>query len=152
MRPADDLPRDVAGLVPHRPPLCLLQRLLEAEGGQGCAEAWVAADSPLVDRDGVLDEAALVEMMAQACAAVRGSEARRRGEAPRQGYLVGASAVRIAGRARSGDHLQVRVRPVNAFGDFLVVDGEVRRGGDLLACGRLNLWLAPPEPPGALSA
>lgn len=140
------LPQPADGLVPHRPPLQLVHRLLEASGGIGCVEARVEAGSPFVDGRGRLVEPALLELMAQACAAVRGWEERRRGAAPRQGFLVGASGVRILGSAQVGDRLLVRVRQVSAFEDFVAVEGEVWHGERQLAAGHLNLWLEPPGP------
>jgi predicted hotdog family 3-hydroxylacyl-ACP dehydratase len=145
----ETLPQPVDRLVPHRPPLRLVHRLLEAAGGIGCAEAQVEAGSPFVDRHGRLTEPALLELIAQTCAAVRGWEGRTRGAAPRQGFLVGASGVRILGTARAGDRLLVRVRQESAFEDFFVVDGEVWHGEHRLAAGRLNLWVEPDALPGA---
>jgi len=81
-----DIP--VSELVPHDPPMVLLDRILAFEESTLVAEVIIRADSMFCDGDGVPGWVGL-EYMAQAVAAHAGLQARKRGEPPAIGYLLG---------------------------------------------------------------
>jgi 3-hydroxyacyl-[acyl-carrier-protein] dehydratase len=143
---APALPMPADRIIPHRPPMRLVETLLSYESGSGEAEACFPPDSFLAGRDGKIDEAALIELIAQAYAAVKGYDDLSRGKPPGKGFLVGMRRLRIEGEARAGDRLRISIRTVGAFDNFAIVEGAVTRGGKTVASGTLKLWLA--EPPG----
>jgi predicted hotdog family 3-hydroxylacyl-ACP dehydratase len=103
----------IAELLPHRPPMILLDRLLLH--GPGFLEAGVCIrpDSPFV-RDGHVPAWVGVEYMAQACACFAGMEARARGEAARVGFLLGTREYRTAVVGFDvGATLRVRACPIH---------------------------------------
>lgn len=128
-------------LIPHRPPMRLVETLLACEEDSGVTESRPAAGSLFADAAGALDGAALVELIAQSSAAVRGFRDLVNGRAPGVGLLVGIRDLRITGRAFAGDRLRTTVRMVAAFDGFAVVFGVVTRGGDAIASGTLTLRL-----------
>jgi len=81
-----DIP--VSELVPHDPPMVLLDRVLVFEESTLVAEVMIRTDSMFCDGDGVPGWVGL-EYMAQAIAAHAGLQARQRGEPPSIGYLLG---------------------------------------------------------------
>lgn len=81
--------RELEALLPHRPPLLLLERLVEGDPGHAVAEARVRAGDPLVEAGRGLPAWALVEVFAQAAALIGGLAARARGETVAQGFLLG---------------------------------------------------------------
>ncbi len=135
------LPAPAEDLVPHRLPLRLVDRVLTVAETSGTADAVVRPDGPLTRRDGTLDPVALVELIAQSYAAVRGYQDRAAGLPIRQGFLVGVRAVRFGAPARVGDRLVVTVSTAGQVEGFAVAEGVVRRGDEVLAEGSLNLWL-----------
>ena len=66
------LPVTVDMLLPHRLPMCLVDRLVEFDDNSGVVEACIGPDSLLVDKDGTLDRVVLIELIAQSYAAVKG--------------------------------------------------------------------------------
>lgn len=142
----NEIPRDAESLIPHRGPMCLVERLAECGDGAAVVEAVLRPDGALVDEGGRAEPAGLLELMAQACAAMRGYEDRAAQGSVRSGFLVGVRAFRVAAEARAGDRLQIRVRTVGTLEGFTVADAEVLRGGDLVATGTLKLWVTD-EPP-----
>jgi 3-hydroxyacyl-[acyl-carrier-protein] dehydratase len=66
------LPFPTERLVPHRPPLCLVKRLLEFSGQTGVVEAVIEPDNIFLNADGSLPPLAAIELIAQASAAVKG--------------------------------------------------------------------------------
>ena len=128
----------LAALVPHRPPMLLLNVLTRAaESGAECG-AQIAPDNLFLGPDGRLDRVALLELMAQCFAA--GSGAVRAKGAPGMGYLAGMRDVRIHGDAGAGDFLNIRARPEGGLGDITLVRGEVSCGSRLLAEGLFKIY------------
>lgn len=142
------LPMPAQALIPHRPPMRLVERLLSYADGIGVVEAQLPPECLLAAPDGGVDEAALVELLAQGYAAIKGYDDLLNGKEISRGYLVGVRKLRLTGRARAGERLLVHIRTVGSFEGFAVADGEVERDGYLLASGTLKLWIVGAEPSG----
>lgn len=135
------LPCDVDDLIPHGPSIRMVDRLITVGDSESTAEFTVPADSPFVDRDGRLDEATYIEMIAQAFAATHGYYLSPAEREAHQGLLIGVKDLVVSGQAKAGDRLTITVRRVARFGDFGVVDGEVHlANGQRLAMGQIKVW------------
>lgn len=105
----------IEALVPHRGPLCLLQRVVAWSPNKVRCQAEVRPDNPLLAPDGALPVWALVEVVAQAAAALRGLEtldaakgSTEAAQAP--GYLVAVRDARFDGPSIPvGEQLAVEV-------------------------------------------
>lgn len=131
--------QEIRAHLPHRPPLLLLDRILEREPGvRVVAEKLVTyGDSilqghfpgrPLVP--GVM----LVEMLAQAAAFL---EAEPLGDCPI--FLAQILDARFKASAFPGDRLEVSVKPEAGFGKLQRVEGSVRCEGRVLCTAKLLL-------------
>lgn len=78
----------VSDLLPHKPPMVLLDRVLAFAGTALAAEVQIRADSVLCESGGVPAWVG-IEYMAQAVAAHAGCQGRLRGRPPVIGYLLG---------------------------------------------------------------
>ena len=129
----------VRELVPQRPPMLLLGAVIARTEDTLTCTATVAADWLLVDADG-LPAAALLEVMAQAVAALHGLQGRARGEPVRVGLLLGARDLALhVPRVRVGAHLVVRATQVfgmDAIAEFVC---RVEADGACLAEGTLHV-------------
>jgi predicted hotdog family 3-hydroxylacyl-ACP dehydratase len=141
------LPCPASALVPHGPPMRLVETLLavrdggDAPGGEAAARvlpAW-----PFVDAAGALDPSALVELAAQAYAALAGWRRRRDGLPAGEGFLVGLKGVRFGRPVRAGEELTVRLTELGGFAGFQLVEAAVLCGPDTVCRGQLKLF-APP--------
>jgi 3-hydroxyacyl-[acyl-carrier-protein] dehydratase len=135
------LPMPAEAFIPHRLPMRLVDTLISWSGTTGVIEANPGPDCILVGADGNLDGAALVELLAQGYAAVKGYDDLSQGKEVSEGYLVGVRKLRILGQARAGEPLLVRIRTVGSFEGFAVAEGEVEREGEILASGTIKLWI-----------
>lgn len=133
-------PLPAQDLVPHRPPMLLIDQLVEGGDGGGTAEAVISSDHLFLDGDR-LHDAALLEVMAQAFAAVKGLEDRRQGKTPAMGFLVGAKRMRWYLPAWVGDRLTVRIKKVGETEGFTLAEGKVERRGELLAEGTIMVYV-----------
>ena len=135
------LPMDAEMLVPHRPPLCLVKRLLEFSGQTGIVESVIGPDNIFLKEDGTLPSLTLVELIAQASAAVKGYDDLSQGKEIKKGFLVDIREIRFMGGCFKGDTLHIKVEIIRTISGFSVIHGDVERDGDLLAAGTLKLWV-----------
>lgn len=92
--------------------------------------------------NGAVLETALAECVAQTVAAAQGERARRSGKKGTSvgGMLAAITDFRIQARAPAGKPLQIEVRELKRFGPMLLVSGEIRCDGRLIASGQLSLY------------
>jgi predicted hotdog family 3-hydroxylacyl-ACP dehydratase len=102
-----DIP--VRELLPHDPPMVLLDRAISFEDATLIAEVDVRADSILCQDDGVPGWVG-IEYMAQAVAAHAGCQARLEDKPPSIGYLLGTRSYKCSLAAFPiGETLQVHI-------------------------------------------
>ena len=135
------LPVSAETFIPHRPPMRLVDTLISCEGTSGLVETTISADCILADSNGTLDEAALVELLAQSYAVIKGYNDALHGKEISEGYLVGVRKMQIIGRAQVGETLLIRIRTVGSFEGFAVADGEIVRAEEIIASGSIKLWI-----------
>jgi len=128
-------------LLPHRAPMLWIGDLVR------CADTDASATAHFREGDfavvnGAVSEAALVECMAQTVAAAQGERARRSGKAGASvgGMLAAVTDFRVQGPAPIGKPLQIEIRELKRFGPMLLVSGEVKCEGQLIASGQLSLY------------
>ena len=130
-------------LVPHKPPMLLLDRVLAHEADSVTCAVTIAVGSPFVE-DGRVPAVIGIEYMAQSVAAYAGLLAYAQGRPPRIGFLLGCRELTLATDVfRVGDTLTVTARRTwgdRALGNFAC---RVERDGQLLASGTLNVYQGP---------
>lgn len=136
---------DAERLLPHRPPMVLVDSVERADA-EGCVARWtVPAGTPWVE-GGRLLRSAFVEVAAQTAALHAGLALEGSGLPARRGHLALVSGLRIHADARPGDVLRSSARRVTSFGMLTRVDCRIERVGDgaatLLAEGALTVALA----------
>jgi radical SAM protein with 4Fe4S-binding SPASM domain len=134
------LPLPAERLVPHQPPARLVVSLDAVAERSATVTARTDASSPHC-RDGRLTEAAHLEVMAQAAAALHGyrHQVRHDGVAQR-GMLVGARDLEIYRSVSAGETLAVSLYKEARLGAFGVIRAEVRCNGALVSKGELKTW------------
>jgi radical SAM protein with 4Fe4S-binding SPASM domain len=134
------LPADAAQLVPHKPPMLLIDRLLEVRERASLSEMTVLQEMVFVGKDGKLDEASYPEIMSQAIAAQEGFRRLGSRDPQQEGFLLGIKNIEILGSAKVGDVLRISMFKVAKYGDFGIIQGEVKRGDTVISRGELKVW------------
>jgi predicted hotdog family 3-hydroxylacyl-ACP dehydratase len=132
---------DVAGLVPHEPPMRLVERLEHVDGETAVVSACLPPDCLLAGPNGTLDPVLYPELVAQAYAAFKGYQLAASGAPAREGYLVGIRKLTVTAPVRCGELLHIAVATVGALDGFAVVDGTVSCNGTTVASARLKLYV-----------
>ena len=135
------LPIDAELLVPHRRPVCMIDRLVEYRDESGVVEALLRSDNLLVGEDGILDRIAYMELIAQAYAAFKGYRDLLHEKPVKKGFLVVVKHMECKRDAFLGDLLRIKVSTISEVGDFAIAEGTVTRGDEVLASGGLTLWI-----------
>lgn len=127
-------------LVPHQPPMRMIDALTAVGERTATVAATVTATNPFC-REGVLAEAAHLELMAQAAAALHGFRTQVRHDGtPHRGMLVGARDFEVCDVIRVGDVLNISLHKEASLGTFGVLQAEVRRGDTLVSHAELKTW------------
>jgi predicted hotdog family 3-hydroxylacyl-ACP dehydratase len=131
----------IVELVPHRPPMLLLDRVLSYDGERVVCETVLEAGSPFVEQ-GRVPAVVGIEYMAQAIAAGAGLSARDNGEtAARMGFLLGCRDLAIAVDSfQVGDRLTVEARRTWGEKELGRFACQVRRGDEVLVEGALTVY------------
>jgi 3-hydroxyacyl-[acyl-carrier-protein] dehydratase len=135
------LPMPAEAFIPHRLPMRLVDTLVSWSDTMGEIEANPGTDCILVGTDGALEEAALVELLAQGYATIKGYDDLLHDKEISEGYLVGVRKFRVTGKVQAGERLLVRIRTVGTFEGFAVAEGEIERAGEIVATGTIKLWI-----------
>jgi radical SAM protein with 4Fe4S-binding SPASM domain len=133
------LPLAVEGLVPHMPPMCIVDELLSVDEKTFTTRVKVSKDSIFVGEDGVLDEVVHLEILAQSMAAWKGFKNLKDKKAP-EGYLIGVKGLKISGAAKVGDTLSVSIHKVIEVTNVGVVKGKIFKGDELITSGEIKIW------------
>jgi predicted hotdog family 3-hydroxylacyl-ACP dehydratase len=131
-------------LLPHRPPMILLDWLVEWAPRRARCAVTLRPDSPFME-NGRVRAVVAVEYMAQAIAACAGMEARQEGRPPGAGFLVGARDLELAvDHLSAGDALEVEAEYLQGNEQLASFRCRVRRGGRPVAAAVINVYLRDP--------
>ena len=135
------LPVSAEKLVPHRPPMLLIDKLFQLTADEAVVEARISEGNLLAEETGRVDPIVTLEIMAQAYAAAKGYRDLVSGMAFAKGFLVGARKFIASEALHVGDVLRISVKTVASIGGFAVAEAVVARAGCQIAAATLKLWV-----------
>ena len=130
---------DPTAVIPHRPPILCLDRIVETGPEHAVTERVVRQGSD-VD-GGALWEEALVEGLAQTAAVLNALADREQGRRSGKGMLVGVRKFDVNRRARLGERILFRVELIRRITPLTLMRGEARCGDEILARGELKFYV-----------
>ncbi len=133
-------PQAFRKLIPHRPPMVLIDEVDEWGAERIVARRTVRAGDPFVTATG-LDDAALLECIAQTIAAGDACYAQFKGGRVLRGYLTGLTGVQIHSRVGVGETVTVVGLCLKRMDGMGLFDVEARVGERLVASGRFKLFV-----------
>jgi len=135
----------IASLLPHRPPMILLDEVVAWDGAILAASLTIRKETLFLEADGVPAHIG-IEYMAQTCGAFAGAQALDRGEKVRIGFLLGTRRY-TAHRPwyRLGDRLTVAASLVYADEQMANFDVRIEVSGELAAAAQLTVYQPGPD-------
>jgi 3-hydroxyacyl-[acyl-carrier-protein] dehydratase len=144
---------DPLDLLPHRPPMRLLDAIVNLVPGQSaCGRRDLRADDFFFDGhfpdEPIVPAVILVEMIAQVGGLAAGApEHPVTGVAPLRLRVAALGPFRFHHVATPGARLVVDARVAGKFGGLFKIEGEVTADGRLVAAGSVTLGSAEARPP-----
>lgn len=126
-------------LLPHKPPLLLVETLVARKGSRTVALATLPAAGLFVTAGCILPEY-MIELIAQTAALGNCYDAFASGMKPRDGMLVGIDSFSWLVQPQAGTPVRIETDITFVFGAMKVIHGEVYAGEDLLAAGDIKVW------------
>lgn len=127
-------------LIPHRPPMVLIDEVVEYGPRVIRARRTVRAGDPFVGPGG-LEDAALLECVAQTIAAGDALYAKSKGGRVIKGYLTGLTGVQVQGRAAVGETIDIVADCLKRMDGMGLFEAEARVGKRLIVQGRFKLFV-----------
>lgn len=133
------LPIETGGIVPHTPPMLVVDKLMEIKEKVATTETIISKDSIFMDESGKLDEVTFIEMIAQSVAA-QDTFKKMPNRNNTKGFLTGVKNLKVYGTVGVGDTLTVTIYKIADFGEHGVIRGKVVNNGNTIAEGELKFW------------
>ncbi|MBF6568211.1 MAG: 3-hydroxylacyl-ACP dehydratase [Candidatus Binataceae bacterium] len=137
----------IATLLPHRPPMVLLDKVTGYDDNSLIAEVTITQASLFLGPQGVPGHVG-IEYMAQACGAYAGAQALDSGDSVKIGLLLGTRDYRVmVPYFRRGDRLLIAVamvfrdEPVAAFACSITIGGKIAAEAQLKVYQAGDDWL-----------
>ncbi len=133
------LPMNAEQLLPHRPPMLLVESLVEKLGDNAKAVTTMPDRGICYDPEYQFPEY-FIEIIAQTMAMANGYEALCAGETMNDGMIVGVDSVSFLGTASPGATLRIDIEKTFEFGAVKIIHGEIFDGDSLLVACDLKVW------------
>lgn len=131
---------DILTLLPQRPPMVMVDRLLHCDPVVTQTELTVREDNIMVD-DGLMSACGLIENIAQTCAARMGYINLSNGKEVRVGVIGALRDMEIHSLPKVGDKIETRIEVSDEVFGMTLAQAESRCGDTLLASGTIKIAL-----------
>lgn len=137
--------RPLVELVPHRPPMLLVDELVSHEGRGIVCRSTIREDH-LFLRDGKVSSLIAIELFAQTAAALVGLLAPPGGPSMTQGALLGSRQVKLfTGALVPGDVVEIHCTESWTIEMAAQIDCALYRRGEKIAEGTINVMAGEPK-------
>jgi predicted hotdog family 3-hydroxylacyl-ACP dehydratase len=138
--------RPLVELVPHRPPMLLVDEIVSYEGRSIVCRSEIRPDHPFLSPEGNVSSLVAIELFAQTAAALVGLLAPPGGPSMTTGALLGSRQVKLhADSFKLGDVLDIHCRESWTIDLAAQIDCALYRRGEKLAEGSINVMAGEPK-------
>lgn len=131
---------DILRLIPQRPPIVMIEELLEADEDYAVTGLVVKQENIFL-KDGKLQEPGLVENIAQTAAAMTGYGALMNEGPVKTGFIGSVNKLKIYQLPEVGTKLNTTVRILNQVLNVSIIKGEIRSEDQMLAECEMKIFL-----------
>jgi len=135
-----DCPYPIAALLPHQPPMILLDKVVSYDDTTLIAAVVITESSLFLTADGVPGYVG-IEYMAQVCGAFAGAQALDAGTQVKIGFLLGTRLCRVlVPWFRIGDHLMITATMIFHDEEMAAFDCKIEIEGELASDTQLKVY------------
>ena len=136
-----DLPvEDIRALIPQKAPFVMVGKLLYADETTTRSSFMITDDNVFV-KDGVFQEAGLMENIAQTAALRAGYMAQKDDKPVETGYIGAVKDFEVFGLPKVGNELTTEISIQNQIFNVTVIDGKVWHNANLLAQCEMKVFI-----------
>jgi predicted hotdog family 3-hydroxylacyl-ACP dehydratase len=132
--------KQILDYIPQRPPVVMVDSFYGIDGDISYS-SYTVTDESVFCMDGILDECALIENMAQSAALRVGWQCVSAGRAVPLGFIGSVAKCDIARKARVGETLHTTVRVITEFENVTLAEAEITTRGEKIAACTLKIFL-----------
>ncbi len=132
--------RQIEEYIPQRPPMVMVDSFYGVDGDCSYSGYTVPRECVFC-ADGVLDECALIENMAQSAALRVGWLCRAEGREVPLGFIGSVGKCDITGKVRAGQRLHTVVKVVAEFENVTLAEAEITVAGEKVCACTLKIFL-----------
>ena len=134
---------DVLTLLPQRPPFVMIDRLIHFDEVVTTTQLEVRPDNLFMEADGLLNNCALVENIAQTCAARMGYINQYiYKERVRLGFIGSIKNLQVLRPAREGEVLTTSIEVVQEVLQLTLVNASVKVGDETIVTAEMKIALS----------
>lgn len=134
---------DVLTLLPQRPPFVMIDRMIHFDEVVTTTQLEVRPDNLFMEADGLLNNCALVENIAQTCAARMGYINQYiYKERVRLGFIGSIKNLQVLRPAREGEVLTTSIEVVQEVLQLTLVNATVKVGDETIATAEMKIALS----------
>lgn len=127
-------------LIPQKAPFVFVDEVLSFSKTEVCTQFKIKEGATLVNK-GKLEEAALIENIAQTAAALEGCNAKANKGQVKVGFIGSVKKLSINRAAKVGEILQTELKIITTALGVNVAEGKVVIGDELVAQCTINIFL-----------
>jgi hypothetical protein len=135
---------DVLKLIPQRPPIVMVDKLISAADKKTVSGFTIKADNIFVE-NGVLQEPGIIENVAQSAALGVGYVCSIKNEKVPLGFIGAVKNLKIFGLPKVGDELTTEIQVDYEVFEATLITGKVYCKDELLAQCEMKIFLKPNE-------
>lgn len=133
---------NITSIIPQRAPFVMIDALLDASE-KGFSTSFRITEENLFLENGVLSESALIENIAQTCAAGFGYlNSLVEGGEPKIGFIGAVTQVQVNNPAKLNDQVETSVEVLSTFDTIHLIEGKAKVDGEVLLSCQLKIVLA----------
>jgi len=132
---------NITKLMLHRPPMLLVDKVLEVNGDFARTSFEIKPDNIFLDKNNVLKRSAQIEIMAQALAASNAFDSKQKNKPTQKGFLVMLKNITFFADAKCGDILECHINIVDFIAQTHIAQGKLfNQAGTLLCEGEIRIY------------
>jgi predicted hotdog family 3-hydroxylacyl-ACP dehydratase len=135
----------ILNYIPQRPPMVMIDTLLEASDTHAVTHLTVTADNIFTD-NGSFSEPGLIENIAQTAAAQVGYQCARKQIPVPIGYIAAVKNLAVHRLPPEGAQITTSVRIVNQVLEVTLAEGEVMLAGETICTCEMRIFIKPQNP------
>lgn len=131
---------DIQNYIPQRPPMLMIDKIISCNEQEVLTEFVVKVGTIFVE-NGYLQEAGIIENMAQSAAAMTGVLAKQQGQEVKRGFIGAVKKLKIEKLPKSSANLSTSVKVIAQVMNANVIEAKVTESGGVIASCQMNIFL-----------